>query len=117
MSTQCNCKMISAKEIDEIKQGLPAAATIEDMANFFKVFGDFSRLKLLYYLSKAELCVADLASLAGMQASAVSHQLKTLRLNRIVKYRKEGTVVYYSLDDQHIEGLFELALTHLQENR
>lgn len=109
--------MISAKEIEEIKEGLPAACTIEEMADFFKVFGDFSRLKLLYFLSKAELCVADLAALAGMQSSAVSHQLKTLRLNRIVKHRKEGTVVYYSLDDQHIEKLFELALAHLQENK
>ncbi|HOA30106.1 MAG TPA: metalloregulator ArsR/SmtB family transcription factor, partial [Candidatus Cloacimonadota bacterium] len=68
-----------------------------------------------YFLSKAELCVADLSTLAGMQQSAVSHQLKTLRLSRLVKTRKEGTVVYYSLDDQHIKNLFDVALEHLEE--
>jgi len=115
MNEQCKCKQIGDKEIANIVKGLPHTETMERLADFFKVFGDFSRLKLLYFLSKAELCVADLSTLAGMQQSAVSHQLKTLRLSRLVKTRKEGTVVYYSLDDQHIKNLFDVALEHLEE--
>ena len=115
MNEQCKCKQIGDIEIANIVKGLPLNETMEQLADFFKVFGDFSRLKLLYFLSKAELCVADLSTLAGMEQSAVSHQLKTLRLSRLVKTRKEGTVVYYSLDDQHIKNLFDLALEHLEE--
>jgi ArsR family transcriptional regulator, lead/cadmium/zinc/bismuth-responsive transcriptional repressor len=115
MIEQCKCKLISESEIAEIKAALPSPEKMELLADFFKVFGDFSRLKILYFLSRAELCVADLSALAGMQQSAVSHQLKTLRLSRLVKTRKEGTVVYYSLDDLHIKNLFDLALEHVEE--
>lgn len=115
MTEQCKCRLISENEIAEIKAALPSAEKMELLAEFFKVFGDFSRLKILYFLSRAELCVADLSALAEMQQSAVSHQLKTLRLSRLVKTRKEGTVVYYSLDDLHIKSLFELALEHVEE--
>ncbi|HQQ68156.1 MAG TPA: metalloregulator ArsR/SmtB family transcription factor [Candidatus Cloacimonadota bacterium] len=117
MNELCKCKQIGDKEIASIVRGLPQAATMERLADFFKVFGDFSRLKILYFLSKAELCVADLSALAEMQQSAVSHQLKTLRLSRLVKTRREGTVVYYSLDDQHIKNLFDVALEHLEEQQ
>lgn len=115
MSDKCLCKLISQSEIDEIKAALPNAETITRLAEFYKVFGDPSRLTLLHFLSKAELCVADLAALAGMGQSAVSHQLKLLRLSRLVKIRKEGTVVYYSLNDAHIQSLFDVALEHVME--
>ncbi len=115
MNEICKCKQISESEIQSIIAQLPHTDKIERLADFFKVFGDFSRLKILYFLSRTELCVADLASLVGMQQSAVSHQLKTLRLSRMVKTRKEGTIVYYSLDDAHIKNLFDLALEHLEE--
>lgn len=115
MTELCKCKQITDSEIKDIVNGLPATENMERLANFFKVFGDFSRLKILYFLSRAELCVADLSALAGMQQSAVSHQLKTLRLSRMVKTRKQGTVVYYALDDLHIKNLFDLALEHLEE--
>ncbi|MCB5234983.1 MAG: metalloregulator ArsR/SmtB family transcription factor [Candidatus Cloacimonetes bacterium] len=117
MKEQCLCKLISSEEIDRIKKDMPDGETIANMAEFFKVFGDNSRLTLIYYLSRAELCVADLASLAGMSQSAVSHQLKTLRLMRLVKNRKEGTIVYYSLDDAHIDSLFKGALEHILEEK
>ena len=115
MTDTCLCKLISKEEIEEIKAALPKQSVIAKLAEFFKVFGDPSRLTLLYYLSKKELCVADLAALAGMGQSAVSHQLKILRLSRLVKTRKEGTVVYYSLDDEHIQELFDVALQHVEE--
>jgi len=111
----CLCKSISEEEMDDIKKHIPKDNTIQNMAEFFKVFGDSTRLKILYYLSRHELCVADLALLVNMQQSAISHQLKLLRLNRLVKYRKEGTTNYYSLDYEHINSIFKVALEHLQE--
>ncbi len=111
----CLCKNIPQEEMQRIQAEVPAETTISHMAEFFKVFGDGTRLKILYYLSRHEFCVADLTSLVGMQQSAVSHQLKLLRLHRLVKLRKEGTTVYYSLDDLHVESIFALAHTHLQE--
>jgi len=101
--------------MEDIKTHIPEDETILKMADFFKVFGDGTRLKILYYLSRHELCVADLALLVQMQQSAISHQLKLLRLDRLVKYRKEGTTTYYSLDDEHINSIFKVALEHLQE--
>ncbi len=115
MIDRCLCKLISDEEIAKILRQLPGADTIGKLAEFFKVFGDPTRLKILYFLSQAELCVADLASLSEMGQSAVSHQLKTLRLSRFVKTRKEGTVVYYSLEDMHIQSLFDVALQHIGE--
>jgi ArsR family transcriptional regulator len=111
----CLCKSISVEEMEDIKTHIPEDETIQKMADFFKVFGDGTRLKILYYLSRHELCVADLALLVQMQQSAISHQLKLLRLDRLVKYRKEGTTTYYSLDDEHINSIFKVALEHLQE--
>jgi len=115
MNDKCLCKLISQDEIDIIKAALPDTQTITRLAEFFKVFGDPSRLTILHFLSKAELCVADLATLANMGQSAVSHQLKLLRLSRLVKFRKEGTVVYYSLNDAHIQNLVDVALEHVRE--
>ncbi|MDD2332671.1 MAG: metalloregulator ArsR/SmtB family transcription factor [Candidatus Cloacimonetes bacterium] len=114
---ECLCKNISAEELDLIKAELPEANEIGLLSQFFKVFGDPTRLKILYFLYRAELCVADLSRLAEMQQPAVSQHLKTLRLSRLVKYRKEGKVVYYSLDDDHVQMVFNLALSHVRELR
>ena len=111
----CLCKNISPEEMEDIKTHITEDKTIQVMADFFKLFGDGTRLKILYYLSRHELCVADLALLVNMQQSAISHQLMLLRLHRLVKYRKEGTTTYYSLDDEHINSIFKVALEHLQE--
>jgi len=113
----CLCKNIGPEDFRETQACLPSPQTISRMAEFFKVFGDGTRLKILYFLSRHELCVADLSTLVEMQQSAVSHQLKLLRLNRLVKLRKVGTTVYYSLDDSHVESIFDLALLHLREQR
>jgi len=115
MDTPCLCKMIDNKEIERSVQEMPDAGTIGQLGDFFQVFADGTRLKILYFLSRHELCVADLASLVGMGQSAVSHQLKVLRLNRLVKFRKEGTTNYYSLDDEHVRSVFEVALAHVDE--
>lgn len=115
MNDTCLCKMISDSEIEEIKANLPDGRTMDHLSEFFKVFGDSTRLRILYYLSRHELCVADLSTLVGMQQSAVSHQLKILRLNRLVRYRKEGTTIYYGLDDTHVQSIFDIALEHICE--
>jgi ArsR family transcriptional regulator, lead/cadmium/zinc/bismuth-responsive transcriptional repressor len=117
MEDTCLCKMIDANVIASIVANVPNSNTIAELSNFFSVFADPSRLKLLYYLSQHELCVADLASLSDLRQSAVSHQLKILRLNRLVRYRREGTTLYYSLDDAHIQSVFEIALQHVNEER
>ena len=111
----CKCKNIEPEIISQIQRDLPSLGKLEELAEFFKVFGDPSRLKILYYLSKLELCVNDLSVLAEMQQSTVSHQLKILRLQRLVKVRKEGVTSYYSLDDAHVEEGFKLANAHIDE--
>ncbi len=111
----CLCKLVSKDTIDKIEVEMPTSMEMDRLSEFFKVFGDSSRLKIIYYLSKLELCVADLATLVKMQQPAVSQQLKTLRLSRLVKFRKEGQIVYYSLNDEHVSQLFQIALDHIKE--
>jgi ArsR family transcriptional regulator, lead/cadmium/zinc/bismuth-responsive transcriptional repressor len=101
--------------MQDIQTGTPESQTIDYLSDFFRVFGDSTRLKIIYFLSRHEFCVADLSSLVGMQQSAVSHQLKILRLHRLVKFRKEGTTTYYSLDDKHVQEVFGIALNHVAE--
>ncbi|PKN78821.1 MAG: transcriptional regulator [Candidatus Cloacimonetes bacterium HGW-Cloacimonetes-1] len=111
----CKCSQLSAEEIDKIRYEMPAQLEIDGLAEFFKVFGDPGRLKIIYYLSKTELCVADLARLVQMAQPAVSQQLKILRLTRFVNFRKEGKTVYYSLHDEHVSELYQIALHHIRE--
>ncbi len=115
MNADCLCKNISAAKLNKMLAALPSAQVIKYLSDFFRVFGDGTRLRLLHFLSQHEFCVADLANLVGMQHSAVSHQLKILRLHRLVKFRKEGTVSYYSLDDDHVQKVFGIALEHIRE--
>ncbi|MGC9361459.1 MAG: ArsR/SmtB family transcription factor [Candidatus Syntrophosphaera sp.] len=103
------------KALEEIKESLPPKRTLEYLREFFSVFGDSTRLRILYFLSRGEFCVADISFLVGMKQSAVSHQLKILRLNRLVKFRREGTTIFYSLDDEHVGELLGTALEHIRE--
>lgn len=89
---------------------------VYDLADLFKTMGDPTRIKILYALKERELCVCDLSELLDMSASAVSHQLRVLRNNKLVKYRKEGRSVYYSLDDDHVMCLFGQGLEHVLED-
>lgn len=88
-----------------------------DLADLFKLMGDPTRIKILFCLSKKEMCVLDIAELIGMTHSAVSHQLANLKSSRMVKAIKRGKEVYYSLDDDHIEKLFDLAIEHVKEGK
>ena len=86
-----------------------------DLAELFKVFGDSTRIKILYVLFESELCVCDIAQLLGMTQSAVSHQLRILKSNKLVKFRREGKTVFYSLDDDHVRSILSLGMEHLDE--
>ena len=97
------------------RKGLADEQIIVEMAETFKVLGDQTRLKIVLGLSKQELCVLDIASVVGMSESAVSHQLRLLKSLRLVKQRKDGKMVFYSLDDEHIEDLLRVASRHSEE--
>ncbi len=86
-----------------------------DVAELFKVFGDSTRVKILYALFESEMCVCDIADLLGMTQSAISHQLRVLKQSRLVKYRRDGKTVFYSLADGHIKTIFDQALEHVLE--
>ena len=90
---------------------------IQEMAEFFKVFGDGTRIRILQTLLEGEKNVGDLAEVLEMSQSAVSHQLRVLRQNDLVKYRKEGKVVFYSLDDEHVEEVLQQGMAHLRHKR
>ena len=101
--------------VQKVKALFPKDELLFDLADFYKIFGDTTRVKLLYALDKSELCVNDLSELLGMSVSAVSHQLKTLRDSNLVKTKREGKVVYYSLADDHVKSILECGIEHLEE--
>jgi len=111
----CGQTIIHGDIVKEVNKRMLTDETVMALAEFFKVFGDPTRLKILYALSISEMCVCDLAALLSMSQSAISHQLKVLRQTRLIKYRKDGKVVYYSLDDDHIRHVFEQGLAHVNE--
>lgn len=101
--------------VNKVKKTIPDYNTITDLSDFFKILGDSTRLQLLMALEQSELCVTDLAYLLNMTISAVSHQLKSLKTAKLVKIRKYGKSVFYSLDDDHIKKLLSVSLEHLRE--
>lgn len=101
--------------IRSAKKRLASDESIFGMAEIFKILGDQTRLKIVLALSKQELCVLDIATVLGMSESAISHQLRLLKTLRLVRQRKEGKMVFYSLDDEHIEDLIMVASRHCEE--
>jgi len=98
------------------KNELIAEDKAQRVADLFKILGDTTRVKIIQALSKRELCVCDIAAVIGMGQSAISHQLRTLRNTRLVKYRKEGTVVWYSLNDEHVAVLLDQGIEHVEHD-
>ena len=101
--------------VNRLLEEMPAEEDLYDLAELFKVFGDSTRIKILYALFGAELCVGDLAQLLGMSQTAVSHQLRVLRTNKLVKGRKEGKIVFYSLADDHVRTILGQGMDHVDE--
>ena len=104
------------KTIENVKKKVLKDDKINDLAMFFKVFGDPTRIKILYALYLSEMCVCDIATSLELSQSAVSHQLRTLKDTRLVKFRREGKVVYYSLDDEHVIKVLEQGISHITHN-
>ncbi len=109
------CKVFErhAEKITRVKRELPRDDVIHELADFFDAMGNPTRLKILLALLKEELCTCDLTSITGLSVSAVSHQLRILRDRRIVKYRREGKNVYYSLEDEHVKQILRIGLEHV----
>ena len=111
----CQIEKVHESVVEKVKKLMPKEEIIYDLAELFKVFGDSTRTKILYALFEAELCVCDIATLTGMTVSAISHQLRILRQTKLVKVRKSGKEVYYSLADEHVELIFKMAIEHINE--
>lgn len=111
------CEFLAVHEdtVQRVRSLLPSEDDLYDLAELFKVFGDSTRIKILYVLFESELCVCDIAQLLGMTQSAVSHQLRILKSNKLVKFRREGKTVFYSLDDDHVRSILSLGMEHLDE--
>lgn len=112
---RCNCNVIHEEVVAKVRKNMPKEESLYDLAELFKVFGDTTRVKILYALFAAEMCVCDIAVLLNMTQSAISHQLRVLKQARLVKYRKEGKIVFYSLDDEHIKNIFDHGIKHINE--
>lgn len=111
----CDCEMIYEAVVADTREKLQPETEYTSLAALFKMFGDGTRVKLLHALEQNELCVCDLAALLGVTKSAVSHQLKALRLSNLVKSRRDGQVVYYSLADEHVKTILDIGFDHLHE--
>ena len=111
----CKETVVNYEKVEAVKNELPSTQEIADLSEIFKVLGDPTRLKIVLALAKEELCVCDLATLVNLSVSAISHQLRLLRNLRLVKYRKSGKMVYYMLNDDHIESIINQALIHIRE--
>lgn len=111
----CQEECIHSEMVTTVKQKMAPANQLFELANLFKALGDNTRIRILNALQNSELCVCDLVDILGMTQSAVSHQLRVLRTTKIVKYRKEGKNVFYSLDDEHVSRLMNDGLEHVIE--
>ncbi|MCL2519231.1 MAG: metalloregulator ArsR/SmtB family transcription factor [Oscillospiraceae bacterium] len=111
----CDCDVIHEDVVERVRNAMPDGKNFYDLANLYKMFADNTRVRILWALSCEDMCVCDLAVLLGMTKSAISHQLKSLRLTNLVKYDKQGKVVYYSLADDHIKDIFEKGFEHIHE--
>ena len=101
--------------IEHVKKGLPKDEQLQDLGDLFKIFGDTTRIKIMYALHEDEMCVCAISELLGMTQSAISHQLKTLKTANLVKTRREGKTIYYSLADDHVKTIIALGYEHITE--
>ena len=114
---ESDCELIHEDKVNEVKSKMLSDDEYLDLSDLFKMFADSTRVRIMHALEKSELCVCDLANLLNMTKSAISHQLQSLRLMNLVKYRKEGQVVYYSLKDDHVKKIIDLGFEHISEDK
>lgn len=111
----CDCEEIHTEIVSQVRKYFPSQKIISTLTDFYKIFGDTTRLKILYALDKHEMCVHDISSLLNMTVSAVSHQLKVLREAKLVKSSREGKIIFYSLADNHVKEIIECGIEHITE--
>ena len=111
----CEQEEYHEDRVAAVKEDLPADEVLYDLAELFKVFGDSTRIRILYALFEAELCVGDMAQLLGLSQTAVSHQLRVLKTNKLVRCRREGKSIFYSLADDHVRRIINQGLEHVGE--
>ena len=116
MALEKKILVFNQETVDQAFENLPAQKVLENLGEFFKVLTDPTRLKILYALGAGELCVFDLSVSAGASVSSVSHHLAALKRVRLVKGRREGRIIYYSLDDEHVQSIIKYARDHLAED-
>lgn len=111
------CEFIHAHDeiVERVRDILPDEELLYDLAELYKVFGDSTRIRILYVLFESEMCVCDIAQLLNMSMSAISHQLRVLKQSRLVKFRREGKTVFYSLADDHVRLIINQGLEHVEE--
>ena len=111
----CQTDIVHTDVLNTVRAQLPPDELLYDLAELFKIFGDSTRVKILYALLQNELCVCDIASLLDVTQSAVSHQLRVLKASKLVKFRREGKVVFYSLADDHVMSILSQGMEHIEE--
>ena len=112
---RCGFLHLHKDTLARVMAQMPADEELYDLAELFKVFGDSTRIKILYALFESELCVCDIAQLLNLTQTAVSHQLRVLKGSKLVKFRREGKTVFYSLDDEHVRSIIGQGMEHLNE--
>ena len=111
----CEIEFVDEAKVLRAQKSMKSAGEVSALAETFKILGDQTRIKIAFALSREELCVCDIANLLGVSQSAVSHSLRTLRQMKLVKFRKEGKIAYYTLDDEHISSLLDIGFRHVEE--
>lgn len=111
----CDIYQVHGNVIKEVKERMPDDNDLYDLAEIFKVFGDSTRIRILYALFESEMCVCDIAQLLNMTQSAISHQLRILKQSKLVKSRREGKSVFYSLADSHVWSIMNQGFEHIKE--
>ncbi len=101
--------------VEKVHENMPDEEILYDLAELYKVFGDSTRIKILYVLFESEMCVYDIARLLNMTQSAISHQLKVLKQSKLVRYRREGKTVFYALSDDHVRTIIDQGMEHIGE--
>ena len=112
---RCDEYCLHDEILSHVKQDLPEEEKLYDLAELFKMFGDSTRIRILYALFEAEMCVCDIAELLGMTQSAISHQLRLLKQAKLIRNRRDGRVVYYSLADGHVRSIIYQGMEHIEE--
>lgn len=112
---RCDCEVIHEDIVNQVRVKMPPDETLFDLAELFKIFGDSTRVRILWVLDESELCVCDISVLLNMTQSAISHQLRILKQANLVRHRREGKIVYYSLSDDHVKHIFNQGITHISE--